>query len=142
MDKDISTKEVEMAVKMIDENLRRIGLQLQPEKTQLVDFNRKGYIDEEVKIKLQDCWIRGKEKAKFLGIIFDNKLKFTEQIETVKGKVCKAVSILKNLNRVSWGMELNTAVLLYKSYVRSVIEYVYLFPARCERKRSNREAAV
>lgn len=108
---------------MIDENLKWIGLQLQPEKTQLVDFNRTGYIDEEVKIKLHDYWIRGKEKAKFLGIVFDNRLKFVQQIEEVKGKVCKAVSILKYIKRVSWGMELNTAVMIYKSYVRSVMEY-------------------
>lgn len=119
VDKDSSIKEVEIAVKVIDENLIRIGLQLQLEKTQLVDFNRAGQIDEEVKIKLRDHWIRGKEK----GIVFDNRLKFAEQIEEVKGKVCKTVSILKYLNRVSWGMELNTVVMIYKSYVRSVMEY-------------------
>lgn len=55
--------------------------------------------------------------------MFDNKLKFNEQIEEIKGKVGKAVSILKYLNRVSWGMELNTAIMIYKSYVRSVMEY-------------------
>lgn len=102
MDRFKSIEEVEAAVKVIDENLRQIGLKLQPEKTQLVDFNRMGNIDERVKIKLQDYWgLRGKEKAKFLGIIFDNKLKFAEQIEAIKGKVNKAVNILKYLNKVS-----------------------------------------
>lgn len=64
MDRFKSIKEVEAAVKVIDENLRQIGLKLQSKKTQLVDFNRMGNIDERVKIKLQDYWIRGKEFRK------------------------------------------------------------------------------
>lgn len=56
-------------------------------------------MNENVKIKIQDHSIRGGEKAKYLGIVFDNKLKFVKQIEVVKGKVNKAVDILRYLNR-------------------------------------------
>lgn len=63
------------------------------------------------------------EKAKFLGIIFDSKLKFDDQLQEMKGKVDKSISILRYLNRVSWGMEINTSLLIYKSYVRSIMEY-------------------
>lgn len=53
-DKNKNVKEVEVAVGRTDKNLRNIELELQPEKTQLVDFNRMGDIDERVKIKIQD----------------------------------------------------------------------------------------
>lgn len=132
-DKDVGIKEVETAVKKIDKNLEKIGLQLQPEKTQLVDFNRTENIEERVKIKLKGYTIRGQEKVKFLGIVFDNKFKCSEQIEEIKGKVSKAVSILKYLNKVSWGMELNTAVMIYKSYVMEYGMFVY-FPRDLRRK--------
>lgn len=111
-DKKVGIKDLELAVKKIDDNLKNIGLELQPEKIQLVDFNRTGYIKDDIQIDIKGHIIRGKEKAKFLGIVFDNKLKFDSQIEEIKGKVNKAVSILKYLNRVLWGMELNIAMLI------------------------------
>lgn len=63
MNKIKSVKDIEVAVKRIDKNLRSIGLKLQPEKMQM-DFNRMGDIDERVKIKLQDHRIREEEKRR------------------------------------------------------------------------------
>ena len=44
-------------------------------------------------------------------------------MDIIKRKAEKRCNILKWLNRVSWGMEVNTALLMYKTFVRSVIEY-------------------
>lgn len=48
---------------------------------------------------------------------------FERQLKEIQGKVNKALNILRYMNRVSWGMEVNTALMIYKSYVRSLIEY-------------------
>lgn len=61
--------------------------------------------------------------AKFLGIAFDSKLKFDTQCTQVCKKADKALDIMRFLNRVSWGMETNTALNVYKAYVRAIIEY-------------------
>lgn len=44
------------------------------------------------------------------------------QIEAVKGKVEKRCNILR-LNRVSWSVEVNTALLIYIAFIRFVIGY-------------------
>lgn len=55
--------------------------------------------------------------------MYDNQLKFDKQTELVRDKANKACNILKFLNGVSWGMETNTALQIYKSYIRSVMNY-------------------
>lgn len=75
-----------------------------------------------VEIK-KDIFIRTTESAKFLGIVFDRRMKWEKQINEVLGKAHRIIQIMKYLNKVSWSMEVNTALLLYKNYVRSIIEY-------------------
>lgn len=58
-----------------------------------------------------------------MGICFDNRLKFNKQIKVARSKVDKTNSILKYLSRISRGVEVNTALMLYKSIVRSVLDY-------------------
>lgn len=64
-----------------------------------------------------------KEEAKFLGITFDSKLKFNTQCSNVKEKAVRANAMLRYVNGVNKGMEVNTALMLYKSLVRATIEY-------------------
>lgn len=51
----------------------------------------------------------------------DNRLKFESQ--TIRDKVKKANSILKYANKGSRGMEVNMALIIYKSLIRSIIDY-------------------
>lgn len=41
--------------------------------------------------------------------------------------------MLKYVCRVSWGMEVNTALMMYKSYIRSIMDYALFiyFPRDC-----------
>lgn len=50
-------------------------------------------------------------------------MKFEEQIEKVREKGRKTCNLLNFTCGIYRGMEVNTAILLYKNYVRSVIEY-------------------
>ncbi|XP_071638459.1 uncharacterized protein [Temnothorax longispinosus] len=67
--------------------------------------------------------IAGRLRDIGLGIWIDNGLKFSHQVQEVRGKVDRANSVLRYLCRVSKGLEVNTAFMLYKSLVRSVTEY-------------------
>lgn len=60
---------------------------------------------------------------KFLGIVLDKDLKFQNQVENIQKRTGKTLSILKYLNRVSCGMEIKSAMYVYNSYVRSIIDY-------------------
>lgn len=59
----------------------------------------------------------------------DNKLSFENQCQIVRDKVKKVNEILKYANKVSRGMEVNTALIMYKSLIKLTMDYgapVYL----------------
>ncbi|XP_077282774.1 uncharacterized protein LOC143908831 isoform X2 [Temnothorax americanus] len=114
---------LEQAVNIIATTLGRIGLDLEPKKTVLVEFNRNGYVDKNMTINIQGCKVCNNDGAKFLGIWLDNSLKFNRQVQDVRGKVNRANSVMRYLCRVARGMEVNTALMLYKSLVRSITDY-------------------
>ncbi|XP_071582049.1 uncharacterized protein [Temnothorax nylanderi] len=114
---------LQQAVNILAVRLRNLGLDLEPKKTVLVEFSRSGYIDCHMKIRVGDCDIVNCGAAKFLGVWLDNKLKFDRQVQEIRGKVSRANSIIRYLCGVSKGMEVNTALMLYKSLVRSITDY-------------------
>lgn len=61
-------------------------MKIQPDKTQMVDYNKKGVIDRKVTMRFHNSEIRCQDSAKFLGIEIDNELKFKKQVEKVKKK--------------------------------------------------------
>lgn len=116
-------EKLERSLEKLDSLLLSIGLEIEPSKTKLIGFNRKGEINRNRGIELKGEMIRYEREASFLGIVYDVQTTYRRQIETMKGKVEKRCNILRWLNRVSWGMEVNTALLVYKAFVRSVIDY-------------------
>lgn len=62
-------------------------------------------------------------EARFLGIWLNNKLKFDKHVSDIRARVNKANNIMKYLSSIARGVEVNTALMLYKSMVRSVLDY-------------------
>ncbi|XP_024871559.1 uncharacterized protein LOC112454413 [Temnothorax curvispinosus] len=114
---------LEQAANIIAQKLKLIGLDLEPKKTVLVEFNRNGYVDKSLSINIQGCDVFNCDGAKFLGVWLDNSLNFHRQVQEVRGKVNRANSVMRYLCGVSRGLEVNTALMLYKSLVRSVSDY-------------------
>lgn len=118
------------AILQIGDNLSLLGLVLEHGKTNLISFDYGKSKTESITFNLEDIIIRSSESAKFLGITFDYKMNFEKQINNVIEKANKVIEILKYLNRISWGIEVNTVLLIYKSYIsyiRSILEYVFLY---------------
>lgn len=85
---------------------------------------------EPIEVKIQGEKIKEEKEIKFFGIVFDKKFKFDTQIELTKSKMRKANSLLRYMNGVNKGMEINTAEMLYKVLVRAVFDYgnIIFFP--------------
>ena len=121
-------KALEKALKQIKINLSYVNLFLAPEKTIFMHFNNKGINLGESEIKLDDLVIKSSESTKFLGIIFDYKLSFTQQINKVTTRCARAINLIKYLQGIWWGADPSTLLTLYKSYARSIIEYgLYIY---------------
>ena len=63
------------------------------------------------------------EKVKFLGIIFDRKLSFLPHLHYLKNKCIKALNLLRVVAHTSWGADQQTILHLYRSLIRSKLDY-------------------
>jgi hypothetical protein len=62
-------------------------------------------------------------ETKFLGIIFDSKLTFKLHIANLKKKSLKAINLLCVVAHMDWGADSLTLLRLYRSAVRSKLDY-------------------
>ena len=63
------------------------------------------------------------QEAKFLGLIWDTRLTFEPHIKYLKAQCQKSLNILKVLSRTEWGADQTTLLKLYRSLVRSKLDY-------------------
>lgn len=72
------------------------------------------------------------EAGKLLGIFFDYRLDFRQQVKRVQGGCHNAMNIIKYLRGTWWGADPDTLLLLNRSFIRSRLDYglfIYL-PSR------------
>ena len=63
------------------------------------------------------------EESKFLDMVFNRKLSFIPHIKYLKAKFLKSLNFLKVFSHTSWGADWNTLFKVYRSLVRSKLEY-------------------
>ena len=66
-------------------------------------------------------------EAKFFGLIWDTKLTFQPHIKYLKARCQKSLNILKVFSRTEWGADQTTLLKLYRSLVRSKLDYGCIF---------------
>ena len=77
-------------------------------------------------LKLDNDHIQFVKEAKLLGLIWDTKLTFEPHIKYLKARCKKSLNILKVLSRTEWGADRTTLLKLYRSLVRSKLDYGYI----------------
>ena len=73
-------------------------------------------------LKLDNDPIQFVKEAKFLGLIWDTKLTFESHIKYLKSRCQKSLNI-SVLSRTEWGADQTTLLKLYRSLVRSKLDY-------------------
>ena len=63
------------------------------------------------------------KEVKFLGLLLDSKLSFIPHIKALKTKCLKALDLLKVISSTKWGGDEQTLLHLYRSLVRSKLDY-------------------
>lgn len=134
-DPDTDKPILEQAVQHISGNLRDIGLEVSPDKTEVVHFNKSGVLPGETAIQVQDSLVYSTDAVKFLGIHFDYKMDFLKHQRYVIQKATSTLNIIKFLRGIHWGADPYTLICFYKSFTRSIIDYAsYIyFPTQEDR---------
>ena len=89
----------------------------------------KGHNKEKLTLKIYEKNINLKNDMTFLGIRFDKFLTFSNQISYLKTSCNQRLNVLKTLSHKSWNLDVKTLLQLYKSLVRSLLDYsLFIFP--------------
>ena len=92
-------------------------------KTVCMHFCNKRIPHPDPSLKLYNTEIPIVPEAKFLGLIFDSKLSFKPHIANLKKKCLKAMNLLRVVAHTDWGADSITLLRLYRSIVRSKLDY-------------------
>ena len=74
-------------------------------------------------LKLDNDPIQFVTEANFLGLIWDTKYTFEPHIKYLKARCQKSLNILKVLSRTEWGADWTTLLKVYRSLLRSQLDY-------------------
>lgn len=88
---------LEKAVGSIDLALRDIELDLPPSKTLFIYFNRRGVKPGASKIRIRNRIIKSSVSVRFLGVVFDYRMAFDNQVDIVRKKCFRAINIIRFL---------------------------------------------
>ena len=95
----------------------------EPSSAVCVHFCRLRKFHSDPQLLLNDSPIPVIEEVKFLGIIFDKKLSFLPHLRYLKNKCTKALNLLRVVAHTSWGADQQTLLHLYRSLIRSKLDY-------------------
>lgn len=98
------------------------GFKISREKSIAVLFtHRTGNHDIQLKIDGEN--IKLEKSARFLGVIFDQRLTWKHHIDYVETKCQKRLNLMKAVSGTRWGASRKALLMIYRALIRSVIDY-------------------
>ena len=80
-------------------------------------------IEYEPNLQLNNDNTRFKQVVKFLGLYFDQRLRFRDHIERIRQKTIKRLNLVKCISNFHWEAYRETLIRIYRAVVRSKIDY-------------------
>ena len=113
---------LQQAINQLESWCRRWRIKLNGAKSNLLIFSRlPNKSGEDLSVQLFNDIVKPTSSAKYLGVLFDDKLSFSEHFNQIELKATKRLNIFKILMKN--GVDANTMIRLYKTYVRPLFEY-------------------
>ena len=99
------------------------GFKFSKTKTKCIHFCNQRKLHNNPKLTIEKENIPFVDQHKHLGLIFDKKLNFIPHINYIKTKCNKALQLLRDKAHTNWGADKNTLLKLYRSLIRSKMDY-------------------
>lgn len=124
--KDTKSTEANLQKTLIETNslMNKNGLEISIDKTKMIHFTKQ--IKKNVQlpnVKLNNQFIEHVDNFKFLGVIFNSKLKWTEQINQLHHKTTKNINLIKMLSHSKYGGERQTLLRVHEAVTTSIHNY-------------------
>ena len=122
----LMSRQLQLAVSRLERWSFQNGLRFSTAKTVAVHFCRRRCPDPDLGIRLYGQPVATRSEARFLGVIFDRRVTYNEHFKVLREKSFKSLNILKCVSRTSYGADRATLLLLYRSMIRSKLDYASL----------------
>ncbi|KAI5724929.1 hypothetical protein M8J77_008903 [Diaphorina citri] len=99
------------------------GFLFSPQKCQAIHFCRKRKLHNHPDLSISNHPLNFVDTIKLLGLYFDKKLSFKFHLSQLKSDCLKRINLMKLLCNVKWGADHKTLLQLYRSYIRSKLDY-------------------
>ncbi|GFQ78429.1 putative RNA-directed DNA polymerase from transposon X-element [Trichonephila clavata] len=99
------------------------GFVFSAEKTVSVVFSQKRGVFPNPELFICRSLIKVVKEFKFLGLIFDQSLRFHRHLKDLKIRSAKALNTLKVLANTRWGADRTSLLRLYRALIRSKLDY-------------------
>ena len=116
-------RRLQITINRIQQWANNHGFQFSTEKTTALHFHRKRGLQQEPSLNIYGQRIHFHPTAKYLGMIFDQRLRWKEHINSLKTKAIKSLDIIKCLSKTNWGSDRLSLLRLYRSIIRSKLDY-------------------
>lgn len=124
---EICENEIKSGIISVEKYMSHNGLSISYPKSEAVIFTRKRRPNISPNITVNEYSIPLNNKVRFLGLILEQKLNWSNHIELVTTKISKYINILKSVCNKHWGMDPQTALTFYRATVRSTLDFGAIF---------------
>ena len=118
-----NVEQLERILQKSEEWKHKHGAQFEPNKYVLIHFARNTRLDVKAAIQLNGTVIPPAEEARYLGVIFDPKLKYRAHLEYATKKGTKFALAMSSIARITWGTPFKYVRRLYTAVIRPRIQY-------------------
>lgn len=118
---DLLTKMQDM-LNTLHHNYQSLGLDISPNKSECVVFTKKRMVPD-FPLLLANHPLKISKSFKYLGVVFDSKSTWNLHVKYISGKCKKRINFLRTIAGVRWGAHPIILLSLYKTTIRSILEY-------------------
>ena len=119
----LMSRQLQLAVTRLERWSEENGLRFSASKTVAVHFCHRRCPDPDLRIRLNGQIIPTRSEAKFLGVWLDRRLTYKQHFKRIRERCFRSLNVLKCVSRTSYGADRTTLLLLYRSLVRSKLDY-------------------
>ena len=116
-------RRLQLCVDKIQQWAEENGFTFSTTKTQCIHFHNFHKLFPDPEIHVGKTTIPAVKEARFLGIVFDQKLTFVSHIKQLKASCLKALNVIRVVAHTDWGADKKTLLHLYRALVRSKLDY-------------------
>lgn len=114
------TKCIQSSLNKVNDWFFKWGFKASTSKSVVLPFSR---TPKDVTLELGSCPLSVVNNFKFLGVIFDSKLRWSFHIDYIRQKCIKRINLMKCISGTKWGASKQILVILYKGLIRSILDY-------------------